>query len=256
MKKKLVTAFLGIFLTGLCFTASAQLTEKEWQAKAVEKYPALGVQGSEFNKRFLDEFREKKKANPHFFDDPRWPLSIADELQKAAAVESERHAPVPAQSPPALPDAKPETEKVPQVTNDAETHKQAARAEPTSPIQEIQTRIEALRGKEFKAKSAGGKDVEYSVSLGGYDVQKTNSLVYEMIAPLHGGVFHDGIQYGYTAELAFKNGKWEIRSLNLEFASLKIPDANDLFSSREDFFAWLKGYLDAPLEAPPKKPQP
>jgi hypothetical protein len=75
MKLRIIGAFIV-----LSISAFAQATVQEWQAKAVEKYPELGVAGSPFNKRFLDAYRERQKADANFLKNPRWPLFLADEI--------------------------------------------------------------------------------------------------------------------------------------------------------------------------------
>jgi len=72
---------VGIFLmVTLCFNGRAQTTVQDWQAKAVEKYPDLGVRGSSLNKRFIDLYTGRKTSNPEFFSNVQWPLLLADEL--------------------------------------------------------------------------------------------------------------------------------------------------------------------------------
>ena len=61
-----------------------QLTAAQWQAKAIEKYPEIGVQGSELNKHFVEAYTERRKTTPALFKDPKWPLILADELSRAA----------------------------------------------------------------------------------------------------------------------------------------------------------------------------
>ena len=51
-----------------------------WQAAAVQKYPELGIPGSAFNKRFVEEVAERRKTTPGFAKDPKWPMLLADEL--------------------------------------------------------------------------------------------------------------------------------------------------------------------------------
>lgn len=69
-----------LVLFAVCTIAAAQTTDKEWQTKAIQKYPALGVQGSDLNKRFVAEHNQRRKASPAFFTNPKWPLILADEL--------------------------------------------------------------------------------------------------------------------------------------------------------------------------------
>ncbi len=88
--KATIQAFI---LSAFCLTANAQTTAKEWQAKAVEKYPTLSVQGSSFNKRFVEAYTERRKTNPNFFANPKWPLTLADEVDEALVkLENERQA--------------------------------------------------------------------------------------------------------------------------------------------------------------------
>jgi hypothetical protein len=74
------TTLLSLLLTSLCALASAQTTVGDSQAKAVKKYPALGVQGSPLNTRFLQAVAERRKTTPAFFANAQWPLLLADEL--------------------------------------------------------------------------------------------------------------------------------------------------------------------------------
>ena len=67
----------------LALASIAMAAEKDWQAKAVEKYPALGVQGSELNQRFVEAAKDRRKANPNFFANQQWPIILADELAEA-----------------------------------------------------------------------------------------------------------------------------------------------------------------------------
>lgn len=61
----------------------------EWQAKAVQLYPELGVAGSKFNTLFLRHFNELKSTSPHFTEEPSWPVLLArrcaDELNPKPA---------------------------------------------------------------------------------------------------------------------------------------------------------------------------
>lgn len=49
------------------------------QKLAGERYPELLVKGSPFNTEFLKRHEAYKATQPRFFDDPRWPLILADE---------------------------------------------------------------------------------------------------------------------------------------------------------------------------------
>ena len=84
MNRTLV-AFL--FAVLCCFPAWAQTADEEWQAKAVEKYPALGVDGSDFHKRFLADYAERQRTDPAFFTIQKWPLLLADHVATELAEE-------------------------------------------------------------------------------------------------------------------------------------------------------------------------
>jgi hypothetical protein len=101
MKKKLAAVFVSLLFAALCLTAAAQLTDKQWQAKAVEKYPALGVKGSELNKRFIDAYSNRRKTDPAFFANPQWPLVLADELAIPSPPPSLKASPPQPTQPPA-----------------------------------------------------------------------------------------------------------------------------------------------------------
>jgi len=76
----LKTKALAFLALVLCFTCNAQTTPQEWQVKAVQKYPDLGVSGSALNKQFINAYNERRKADPAFFTNPQWPLMLANEL--------------------------------------------------------------------------------------------------------------------------------------------------------------------------------
>jgi hypothetical protein len=63
--------------------APAVSTEAEAQKEAVRRYPSLGVQGSDFNKAFLARHRQYKAEKPEFFNDPAWPIKLAEETAAA-----------------------------------------------------------------------------------------------------------------------------------------------------------------------------
>jgi hypothetical protein len=65
--------------------AMAQTTVREWQVKTVQKYPQLGIGGSELNKRFIAEYLRRVAADPDFLKNPQWPMILADELAAAPA---------------------------------------------------------------------------------------------------------------------------------------------------------------------------
>ena len=75
----------AVLILAACGAADAQTTEKQWQAKAIVKYPSLGVGGSPLNKRFVEEYAKRRITNPAFFTKPEWPLLLADELAASGA---------------------------------------------------------------------------------------------------------------------------------------------------------------------------
>ena len=80
-------AFFASVLNTFPATAPSQSATQDWQAQAVRKYPDLGVGGSLFNQQFVTAVGERRRTNPAFFSNPRWPLLLADELaQKSALV--------------------------------------------------------------------------------------------------------------------------------------------------------------------------
>ncbi len=50
------------------------------QRAAVLRYPELGRQGSEFNKKFLDRRKEYLASKPEYFKDTSWPMRLAEEI--------------------------------------------------------------------------------------------------------------------------------------------------------------------------------
>ena len=52
------------------------------QMEAVKKYPPLGVAGSAFNREFLARTQRARAETPGLFDDPAWPLALADEVAR------------------------------------------------------------------------------------------------------------------------------------------------------------------------------
>jgi hypothetical protein len=54
-----------------------QRTPQEWQRKAVQLFPELGVAGSEFNKLFLRHYDALKQTSPQFMEEPSWPVLLA-----------------------------------------------------------------------------------------------------------------------------------------------------------------------------------
>lgn len=58
-------------------------TVAEAQQAAIHLYPALGVPGSDFNKRFLALYQRYQKERPDMFRDTGWPVVIAGEVSQA-----------------------------------------------------------------------------------------------------------------------------------------------------------------------------
>lgn len=50
---------------------------------AVRLYPALGVAGSTFNKRFLALHKKYRTERPAYFRDPDWPMTLAREVAES-----------------------------------------------------------------------------------------------------------------------------------------------------------------------------
>lgn len=61
-------------------SVSAQTTVAEWQAKAVQEYPELARPSSQLNTKFRAKVAELKASNPAFFNDPKWPYTLAQSL--------------------------------------------------------------------------------------------------------------------------------------------------------------------------------
>ena len=81
-----IKAIIAALLTAaFVYVAGAQTTSDNWQAKAIAKYPELGVRGTDFNTRFIAAYNEKRKTDPKFFADPRWPLVLGDEVAEATS---------------------------------------------------------------------------------------------------------------------------------------------------------------------------
>jgi len=80
---KLWAAGLGVALS----LGAAQAGD--WQRKALELYPQLGVADSAFNKKFHQLRRQQELGNPDYFNNPQWPVWLARECaaQLAAAAK-------------------------------------------------------------------------------------------------------------------------------------------------------------------------
>jgi hypothetical protein len=61
-------------------TVSPSLTEQEWQVKAVQAYPDLGVRGTALNTAFVNLYSQRKQSDSAFFSDPEWPMRLAKEV--------------------------------------------------------------------------------------------------------------------------------------------------------------------------------
>jgi hypothetical protein len=57
-------------------------TEAEARDAAMKKYPALAVQGSDFNRRFVELHAQFKVTMPGVLAKPNWPMVLADEVAK------------------------------------------------------------------------------------------------------------------------------------------------------------------------------
>jgi TPR repeat protein len=77
MQRALCFAMIGCSLIG-----NAQTTVPEWQRAATQKYPELAVPGSPFNQFFLQRHKERENSSPGFFQQPGWPMVLADEVAK------------------------------------------------------------------------------------------------------------------------------------------------------------------------------
>ena len=60
--------------------AKFQTSEEDAQRLAVKHYPALGVAGSEFNRRFLEKVGKYRAERPEELRSPGWPLVLANEV--------------------------------------------------------------------------------------------------------------------------------------------------------------------------------
>lgn len=96
----------GSFMKLLCCLAllvacacpcAAQNTPAEWQAKAAQKYPELAARDSEFNKRFVATYTERRSSKPALFANPQWPMILADEVAAQLAPGSVPPTPPPSQ---------------------------------------------------------------------------------------------------------------------------------------------------------------
>ena len=49
----------------------------DWQLEAVRQFPDLAVKDSKLNQQYVAEYQRLKAANPQFFSNPRWPMTLA-----------------------------------------------------------------------------------------------------------------------------------------------------------------------------------
>jgi hypothetical protein len=59
------------------------LTVESAQQEAMRRHPELGVGGSPLNLEFVSRFKSYKKERPYFFNNPSWPIRLADECALA-----------------------------------------------------------------------------------------------------------------------------------------------------------------------------
>ncbi|MCX6910526.1 MAG: hypothetical protein NTY01_21130 [Verrucomicrobia bacterium] len=79
--------------------AVAALAE-DWQRKAVELYPDLGVAGSPLNKKYRALYQERIRTNPVFFRLPQWPVLLAKEAATQVGAQASTQTPPAAASSP------------------------------------------------------------------------------------------------------------------------------------------------------------
>jgi predicted RNA-binding Zn-ribbon protein involved in translation (DUF1610 family) len=56
------------------------MSVEESQREAVRRYPELGTANSAFNTEFIRRHRLYQESKPEFFDNPTWPLRLAEEV--------------------------------------------------------------------------------------------------------------------------------------------------------------------------------
>ena len=77
---RLIFAATAICLITLPADAQELKTATATQAAAIKKYPELGKVGSAFNKSFVARVARLREELPAFFNDPNWPMMLADEV--------------------------------------------------------------------------------------------------------------------------------------------------------------------------------
>ncbi len=84
-----------LFCWLLAANASAQTAPVEAQEEAIKRYPELGVANSTFNTRFLQAYHGRRVLDPSYFQDPQWPVRLAEEIAaNLGAPEAARPAPL------------------------------------------------------------------------------------------------------------------------------------------------------------------
>ncbi len=86
---KAFTLCLLLVSTSVFHTAHAETEEMYWQREVAQKYPAAAVSDSTFNKRFLEDYARRKKLDPDFFNNPKWPMHLANDV--AAKLPASEH---------------------------------------------------------------------------------------------------------------------------------------------------------------------
>jgi hypothetical protein len=74
---------LFLLFVSMCLELQAQKENTDWKAKAIQKYPELGVEDSVLRKKFIELYTVRRKTSPAFFKDPKWFLTLADEASRA-----------------------------------------------------------------------------------------------------------------------------------------------------------------------------
>ncbi len=77
------------WITVFCVVwATVAANAEDWQRKAVEMYPQLGVRDSAFNKKFWVLYRQREIADPEFVKNPQWPVVLAKECAAQLAADA------------------------------------------------------------------------------------------------------------------------------------------------------------------------
>ena len=78
----------------LCLMLSVVLAAaQDWQRKAVELYPDLGVANSPINKKYRALYQERIRTNPGFFRLPQWPVLLAKEAATQVGAQASSQTP-------------------------------------------------------------------------------------------------------------------------------------------------------------------